>query len=187
MNENDISKSGRSGAVRSTWYPRLLPSMPRTPSRRNRIADCLMAIFILFARFLFIVGGVIGSLWPTAADVALGIIIGGGVGFWVRRSVGLRGGDLTHGFFVRMRERGVGSSPGLLESIVERIRGGVLTAYQCRLLASAYAEFQRGMQSCGSITERDDLYKIFDRSVQAAFRGDLATAKPKSDAAVPNK
>jgi hypothetical protein len=66
----------------------------------------------------------------------------------------------------------MGSSPGLLESIIEKIRGCTLTPYQCRFLASAYAEFQRGMQSCGSIAERDDLYKMFERSVQVAFYGE---------------
>jgi hypothetical protein len=123
-------------------------------------------------RSSFIIGATVGGYCTGAKGFVIGIAAGGIAGFWIKRGTGLRGRDLTRGFFVRMNERGVGSSPGLLELLIEKIRGREITPHQCRLLAAAYAEFQRALQACDSVAERDELCKTLDWRVQAAFYGE---------------
>ncbi len=176
--KSDWEGGSRSGVLHSLG---LLPAIPRKSSFRDKIADGLLAFFILSSRFLFIVGGIIGNVYVGGKGLVIGILLGGIVGFWIRRSVGMRGRDLTHGFFSRMSQRGVGSSPALLESFVEKVRGQEIAAYQCRLMASAYAEFQRALQACGSVEERDELCKTLSRSVRAALYGEPKTVADPAD------
>lgn len=175
---SDWEGSSPSGVLH---YMGLLPAIPRRSSFRDKMADGLLALFVVTSRFLFIVGGMIGSVYAGGKGLVIGILLGGVVGFWIRRSMGMRGRDLTHGFFIRMSQRGLGSSPALLESLVEKVRGQEITAYQCRLLASAYAEFQRALQACGSVEERDELCKTLTRSVRAALYGKTETVVGAAD------
>lgn len=170
---SDWDGSSRSGVLHHLG---LLPAVPRRSTVRDKIADGLLALFVVLSRFFFIVGGIIGSLCAGGKGLVIGLALGFAIGFWIRRSVGLRGRDLTHGFFIRMSQRGVGSSPALLESLVEGVRGQEITPYHCRLLASAYAEFQRALQACGSIEERDELYKTLGRKVRIVLYGQLETS-----------
>jgi hypothetical protein len=175
---SDWDGSSGSGMLHSLG---LLPAIPWNSSIRDKIADALLALFVLSSRLLFIVGGIVGNVYAGGKGLVIGIFAGGVVGFWIRRSVGIRGRDLTHGFFIRMSQRGVGSSPALLEWLVEKVRGQEITAYQCRLIASAYAEFQRALQACGSVEERDELCKTLTRSVRAALYGKTETVVGAAD------
>jgi len=175
---SDWEHSSQSGLLHSLG---LLPAIPRNSSFRDKIADALLALFVVLSRFFFIVGGITGNVCAGGKGLVIGIALGGVVGFWIRRSVGMRGQDLTHGFFIRMSQRGVGSSPGLLESLVEKVRGQEITAYQCRLIASAYAEFQRALQACGSVSERDELSRTLTRDLRTALYGKPETVADKAD------
>jgi len=170
---SDWDGSSRSGLLHRLGF---LPAVPRRSSFRDKIADGLLASFVVLSRFFFIVGGIIGNVCAGGKGLLIGLALGAVVGFWIRRSVGIRGRDLTHGFFIRMSQRGVGSSPALLESLVERVRGQEITAYQCRLLASAYAEFQRALQACGSTEEREELCRTLGGRVRAALYGEAETS-----------
>jgi hypothetical protein len=140
-------------------------------SLRDKIANSLLVISVLVARLSFVIGLIVGCICGTARGFALSVVIGAVVSFWMRRSLGLRGRDLTRGFFVRMQERRMGSSPRLLESLIERIRARPMTPHQCGLLAGAYAEFQRDLQSCDSITERDKLGKNLKQKARSIYSG----------------
>jgi len=155
-------------------YFTFLPNVPRPQSFRARMADALFVFFLLPARFGFIIGGVVGGLAAQTTGFFLGLLAGGIVGFWIRRSLGLRGRNLTHGFFVRMWERGNGSGRKLLEALVEWLRGDDLTPRTCRLLASAYGEAQRDLQSGPSVAERRGIHGELERKVRAVLYGQAA-------------
>jgi hypothetical protein len=161
-------------------YLTFLPEISRPQSFRQRIADGLFAFFVLLARFGFVIGGVIGCFVDTQNSFLPGLLAGAVAGFLIRRSLGLRGRNLTHGFFVRMLERGNGNSSKLLESLIERVRGDDFTPRQCRVATSAYAEAQRELQSCPSDDERRTILEELDRKVTAALYGGMVSS-PVSD------
>jgi hypothetical protein len=177
---NRVSKPGWVGTLKSVslGYLRPLPSIPRLPSLRDKIADCIIVVLVFLARASFLLGPIVGGFYGGAKGFMIGLGTGGIAGFWIRHSAGLRGRDSTHGFFVRMGERGLGSSFGLLEWVIEKVRGCELAPVQCRLLASAYAEFQRSLQSCHLAEERDALYKELERSMHIAFYGKIRLSPP---------
>jgi hypothetical protein len=174
-NGNRVSQLGRLGTSQSVIlrFLTLLPSIPSRPSARDKIADGLFAAFVFLARTSFLVGAIVGGYFQGAGGFVLGIAAGGIIGFWIRHSLGMRGRDLTYGFFIRMGQRGVGSPPGLLESLTEKIRGHEITPYQSRLLAGAHTEFQRALHYSTSLAERDESRRTFEGKVQIALYGEL--------------
>jgi hypothetical protein len=174
-NENRVSGMGR---IVPSRYLRLLPSIPRKRTWRNKIADGLLMMLTLLARTAFIAGAIIGGHNAGAKGFLLGLAAGAAIGFWIRRSAGMRGRDLTYGFYLRMSERGMGKSPSLLESVVEKIRGEEISPYQGRLLNAAYSEFQRALRVCDSAEERGELSKTLERKVQIALYGRPETTAP---------
>jgi len=150
-------------------YFTLLPGIPRPGSFRARMADVVLAFFVLLARFGFIIGLVAGSFAADIKGFFLWLLAGVLGGFCLRRSLGLRGRNLTHGFFVRMWERGFGNPPKLLESLVEKVRGDKLTPRTCRVLTSAYEETNRALQSSPSAEERRGINEELGRKVIAAL------------------
>jgi hypothetical protein len=80
-----------------------------------------------------------------------------------KANLGLRRRGLTHGFVVRMLERGNSDRPKLLESVVETLRGRRLSAKQGRSVAAAYALATRRLQTCDSPADRAEILRERDR------------------------
>jgi len=150
----------------------LLPNLPRLPTKRGKIADCVFVVLLLVSRGGFAVGALLGAVLHGAVGFCLGLAGGLIVGLWMRRSLGLRRRRLTQGFVVRMLERGNNDRPKLLESLVEWLRGYRLTPKQCRLIAAAHAKATRRLQTCGSPPERREILKERDREVLEAAYGE---------------
>jgi len=155
-----------------------LPSVPRPRSLRSRFADGTFIIFVQLSRCAFILGGIVGASCAGTKTkvkcVILGLVIGAIAGFWIRRSLALRGRNPTSGFYLRMRERGDGDSPKLLESLLEWIRGAKPTALRCRNVTAAYAAAQRELQTCFSAAERARILSQLHAQTNAMFYGDQA-------------
>lgn len=149
----------------------LLPDAPSLPTFRGKVADGAFVLFLLIARFSFVIGAVVGGLLSGFLGVLIGLASGWIVGVWTRWSLGLRRRGLTHGFVVRMLERGDNDRPKLLESVVEMLRGHRLSAKQCRFIAAAYAEATRRLQTCESPADRAEILQERDRKVLAAAYG----------------
>jgi hypothetical protein len=154
----------------------ILPDVPRLPSVRNKVADCVFAILSLCSRIFLVVGAVTGAMLHGFVGFFIGLIAGAIIGFWMRRSLGLKGKNLTHGYHSRMYERGLGGGPRLLEGLLEAVRGDRLAMTQCRGIASAYAEAARQLQSCGSAQERAIILAKRHRQVLEIVYGEQAGA-----------
>lgn len=152
-------------------YFTFLPGFSRPRTFRQRMADAVFLFFAALARFGFLIGGLVSRFLMTVESWLPGVLVGVAAGLLIRRSLGLKGRNPTHSFFVRAWERANGGSPRLLEWFIERLRGGVLTLRQCRALSSAYAECQRELQSCPSETERRRIHRELDRKVSAVLYG----------------
>ena len=168
-------------------YFALLPKVPRPRSFRRQATDMVLALFVLLARY----GSIFGVLWAGFAVDTRGVLLRAAVGvigsFWMRRSLGLRGGNLTHGFFVRMWERGVGDRPKLLESLIEKLRGDKLTPRRCRLVTSAYDEAKRALQSGPSGQERRNIREELNRKVLAVLYGQTVGSSTRVDGCLQRK
>jgi hypothetical protein len=147
----------------------ILPDVPRLSTVRNTIADCVFVVLHGFSGF--------------CAGLAVGAI----VGFMIRRSLGMRGRNLTRGYHLRMFERGCGESPGQLETLVELLRGNRLTMMQCRHIACAYAEAVRHLQSCHSMEERASILRKRNRQVLEIAYGERAIAAYHQDTRQPDQ
>lgn len=153
-----------------------LPDVPRVPTARNKIADCVFVVLSLCSRIFFVAGAVTGARLQGFRGFCIGLMAGAIIGFWIRRSLGLRGGNLTRGYHLRMFERGCGKPAGLLEAVVELLRGNRLTMIQCRQIACAYAEAVRHLQSCDSAEERASIVGKRNRQVMEIVYGRPAIA-----------
>lgn len=115
-----------------------IPQMPRRLTSRERISDQVYFFLQLSSRFVFIAGGIVGyAAWGGIGGVVL-TLSGFLFGLWMRHSLGVRGPDQFHGFFNRMKERANGSRRGLLEWVIESIRGSGFTPTKCKSIAAAY-------------------------------------------------
>lgn len=149
----------------------LLPDTPSPPTWRGKVADGAFVLFLLIARCSFVIGAVVGGLLSDFLGVLIGMASGWIIGVWTRWSLGLRRRGLTHGFVVRMLERGDNDRPKLLESLVETLRGHRLSAKQCRVIAAAYGVATRRLQSCDALPERAAILQERDGKVLAAVYG----------------
>jgi len=140
------------------------------------MADCVFVVLLLCSRSFFVIGAVTGAELYGFRGFCLGLIAGTVVGFCVRRSLGLRGRELTRGYHLRMFERGSGKAPGQLEALVELLRGNRLTMMQCRHIACAYADAVRQLKSCESAEERASILRKRNRQVLEIAYGEAALA-----------
>jgi hypothetical protein len=140
------------------------------------MADCVFVLLLLCSRLILLTGAIVGALLYGFPGLCIGLAAGFIIGFWMRRSLGLRGRHLTRGYHLRMFERGCGKSPGQLEALVELLRGNRLTMMQCRQIACAYAEAVRQLHSCDSVEERAIILGERNRQVLEIAYGGLVIA-----------
>jgi hypothetical protein len=153
-----------------------LPDVPRLPTARGKIADCVFVLLLLCSRFLFVIGAVVGAMLHGFLGFLAGLVAGMILGLCLSRSLGLRGLDMTQGFHFRMHERGYGKPAGMLEALVEWLRGHRLTMAQCRQITTSYAEAVRRLQSCDSAEERASILAKRNREVLQIIYGERALA-----------
>ena len=174
-----------SAVPRRARNPSLLPDIPSLPSFRGRAADCAFVLLLLVSRCSLVIGAAAGGLVAGLVGVAIGSAGGWVIGRWMRWSLGLRRHRVTHGFVVRMLERGNNDRPKFLESLVETVRGHRLSAKQCRIVAAAYGVATRQLQTCDSPSDRDEILKERDRKIFAATYGRRARQSPRTPATEP--
>lgn len=143
----------------------LLPDVPSVPTFRGQIADCTFALLLIVSRVCFVIAAATGGILSGYVGAFVGLAGGWILGLWMRWSLGLRRRRLTHGFVVRMLERGNNDRPKLLELLVETLRGHRLSAKECRLVAAAYGEAARQLQTCDSPPDRAEIMSQRDRKV----------------------
>ena len=115
-----------------------ISSMPRRLSRREWMADHFFYYLQLVSKLGFLARGIVGYAvwgWIGCVALAVGCILSGVL---IRRSVGLRGPDPFQGWYRRMRDRAEGSPAGLLERMMESLRGNKFTRVKCRAITAAY-------------------------------------------------
>jgi hypothetical protein len=142
-----------------------LPRLPKRRSVRDRIADGLFVVLYLASWCAFLAGTLAGSIFIGLKGLLGGFVAGWLLGMWMRRSLGIRDRDLTHGYFVHMFERGNGQPPGRLESFLEIVRGRRLNLSQCRRIAGIQAEAKRRLASSDSPEERVEILAERDRKL----------------------
>ena len=168
------------GLARSRYFT-LLPPGPRPATRRSRLTDGVFEFFLLLSRCTAVVGAIMcGSYAKTNSCewLVLGLFAGWAVGFWIRRSLGMRSWNLAHGFYVRLWERGNGNRPKRLESLVEKLRGDEFTPSQCRMVFGAYTEMKRQLHLCNSPAERRRVFDDLERKVMITLYGEQMAAFP---------
>lgn len=139
--------------------------VPRPRSFRARVAEVVFLVLLILSRDGFVPAGVLGCIYFGSNGLILGPPAVWLAGLLVQRSMGLRGRDLRHGFFVRMLERGNGQPPGILERLIERLRGDELTLAKCHLVAGAYGLAKQQLQTVGTEKERQRIHAELDRKV----------------------
>jgi hypothetical protein len=152
----------------------ILPDFPRVPSVRGRTADFVFVVFAFYSRSSFVIGAIVGAFSDGFIGFLGGLILGAVIGFLMGRSLGLRGRDLTRGYYLRMYERGCGKQAGQLEALVELLRGNRLSMVQCRQIACAYAEAARQLHSCDSGQEREIIMANRNRKILGVVSGKQA-------------
>jgi hypothetical protein len=122
--------------------------------------------FLQLASWLaFIIGGIVGYAVKGWVGCAALFIAGWLFGMWMRRSLGQRPPDPFHGFYRRTGERAKGSYRGLLEWLIETMRGSGLSQSQCQRIWIAY---ERAMTECQvvSLDEQQRILQQLDKETK---------------------
>jgi hypothetical protein len=143
-----------------------IPNMPRSLTARERLADHLYFYLQTASWFVFLAGGIAGyAIKGLIGCVAL--LAGGWLfGMWMRRSLGQRGRNQFLGFYQRIRERANGSRRGLLEWLIEAIRGSGFTISKCRAITAAYDRAMLQGRSTSSAAEQQAILQRLDAEVK---------------------
>ena len=140
--------------------------MPRRLSARERVTDHVFFFLQVFSWFCFLIGGIIGwAKWGWMGGVALAAA-GWVFGMWIRHSLGRRGSDPTLGFYERMRERANGSRRGILEWLIETLRGSGFTVTKCRAITTAYQRAVQRLQATANPAEHEAILRQLDSEVK---------------------
>jgi hypothetical protein len=126
-------------------------------SERERFADNIYLLIQLFSSSMFIITGLIGWILRELPGLAAGVMVGFLTGRWMLRSIGKRGRDPFKGYYIRMRERAQGSRPGLLESLIEKIRGNAFNREKCLKIADAFDASMERVRSAVSMDEQREI------------------------------
>jgi hypothetical protein len=134
--------------------------MPRRLTARERLADHVFFYLQITSWFAFIVSGIVGYAFDGLSGCV--VLLAGGwlLGIWIRRSLGRRGSDPFHGYFRRIRERENGSRRGVLEWVIETLRGSGFTVSKCQAITAAY---DRAMTQCRSTSSPAQQQAILQR------------------------
>lgn len=143
-----------------------IPNMPRRFTTRERLSDQLFFFLQMMSWFVFIIGGVIGYAINGLIDCVVFLAGGWLVGLWMRRSLGRRGSDPDIGYFRRIKERANGSRRGVLEWVIETVRGRGFTISKCQAITAAYEQAMTECNSTNSPDQQQEILKRLDAEVK---------------------
>lgn len=157
-------------------YPSRAPQLffgrsaePVNLTEREKLADNLFLILQIVSYFLIILGGAVGYFFYRFYGLILFAALGYLIGVWMRRSMGIRGVKQTTSFFARMRERALGSKPGLLELLLEKISRNQLSQTNCRAIIHTYDKSVKQLKQSKSAEEQNRILEDLDRKVKEIF------------------
>ena len=148
-----------------------IPNMPRRLTVREIRGDRTRFFLLVCGRLLILPAAVLGFSSGGLVGGAIGAGVAWIIGRRIRHSLGIRGSDGFHGWFQRVRERAKGSRRGLLEHMIEAIRGSGFTVEQCRAIIAAYDEAMAEMRLVASDAERQaiaDRLDVFTKRISYA-------------------
>ena len=143
-----------------------IPQMPRRLTARERFADSLFFYLQTISHFTFVIGAIVGYAFKGLDGFIL--LTGGGFifGIWMRRSLGIRGPNQFEGFFRRIEERANGSRRGMLEWVIETLRGSGFTISKCKDITKAYEQAKIQLSSASSPDQQKEILKKLDENVK---------------------
>lgn len=143
-----------------------ISQMPRLLTARERFSDRVFVYFQITSWFIFIFAGIAGyaikGLIGCVALLALGWLFG----LWMRGSLGRRGSDSFHGYFRRIKERANGSRRGVLEWVIEKIRGSGYSVSKCQAITAAYERAMAEGQLATLPAQQDAILQRLDAEVK---------------------
>ena len=144
-----------------------IAEMPRRLIAREIRADNVFLYLQFISRFLPVATAILGFSWRSWPGMVTGLVLGWLIGRLMRYSVGIRGSDPVLGFFLRMQQRADGSRPGILERLIERIRGYPFTRANCTEIASAFSTAETLLAKERSVEARTRILRELDAKVKA--------------------
>ncbi len=138
---------------------------------RQRLAGVLYIAFQVLSWLLVLIGALLGYIFYHFYGLLLGSLLGYTLGIWVRRSLGMRGRKATTGFFARLRERALGSRPGILEGLLENISREQLTQAKCRAMIQAQEKAVERLKQASSHEEQNKILAELDRRLRQMIAG----------------
>lgn len=140
--------------------------MPRKRTSREKFADDLYLFLQIGSKFTSLFAGIAGYAWYGLSGALGALLLGFITGWWIRRSLGIRGPNRGIGFFVRKCERAHGSRRGVMEWLIETIRGNEFTVQKCRAICAAYQETVAKVRGGADEAESARLLAELDRRVK---------------------
>jgi hypothetical protein len=142
-----------------------VPRMPRRLTHREKCADQVYLYLQLGSRVLFVFAGILGYSWEGFPGATALAVTGYIVGWWIRRSLGIRRPKAL-GFFVRMCERAHGSRRGVLEWVIENMRENELTLQKCSAICDVYENAMMKLQNGADAATETRVLQDLDRRVK---------------------
>jgi hypothetical protein len=145
--------------------------MPRRMTEAEHRGDKLFFHLQVASSVVLVLFPILGGVLRGWIGAGIGLVVGWMVRIWVRRSMGLRGSNPNDGFFIRMRERAKGARPGMLETLIERVRQRTFTQRQCAEITEAWNQTRLQMEAAKSIEEKRQLMEKLDSQIKRISYG----------------
>jgi hypothetical protein len=144
---------------------------PRQQTAAEKRADRIYGVLVIASEFFFLLFAFVGYIRYDLYGLLLAGAAGYLAGILLRRSLGMRGRKANTGFFKRMRERGKGSRPGLLEGWLERMSGNELTPARCASVAQVYEKAVQRLRQASTLEEQNRILADLDQRVYKLLAG----------------
>lgn len=142
-----------------------IPHVLRRLTARERLAGHLSSCLQITSWFAFIVGGIVGYVVNGPIGCAVLLSAGWLLGIWIRRSLGQRGSDPCREHSGRIKERPDGSRRGVLEWVIETLRGSGPTVSKCKATTAAHEQTMVPCHSAESPAQKQAILQRLDEEV----------------------
>ena len=140
--------------------------MPRRFTLRERIADAFRLCLLTASGASVIAGVLVGYRFGGWTGITAGLAGGVVLGIWIRRSIGWRGPEGFHSWYKRIRERANGGRAGILEILIEAIRGHGFSQQKSKKIIDAYDMAMGKVRLANSIAEEQEIVDHLDKQVK---------------------